>query len=116
MGKIKANAAGVSATGLVHIYAYGSSDDQATRTENAGSTNAAITVNAQTNLRLIDSIHLNANGMTAYFGPLAVENAFGGTLPKFWGVVIQNKSGAALDSTAGNHSLAYQLNYDESVA
>lgn len=39
--------------------------------------------------------------------PRSVAQAFGGTLPPFWGLFVTQSSGAALDSTAGNHFFHY---------
>lgn len=106
---IKANAAGTSATGYVNVYAFGTVD-AATPTygEGAGAADAAITLTSPTNLRLIGTINVVANGVTYKSNPMSVANAFGGVIPEKWGIVIENQSGAALDSTEGNHKKVYQ--------
>ncbi len=37
-----------------------------------------------------------------------VASAFGGILPEKWGIVVLNKSGAALHATGGEHDVDYQ--------
>ena len=69
---------------------------------------AAITLASPSNLRLVGVINVVANSTTYIGGPLSIASAFGGTLPARWGIVLENRSGAALDSTAGNHSAIYQ--------
>lgn len=106
--KIKSNAAGTSASGFVGVYAFASVDGGSTYTESAGSTDAAITLVTPTALRFIGAVPVVANATTYRAGPFSVAAAFGGVLPEYWGIVIVNKTGAALDSTAGNHSATYQ--------
>jgi hypothetical protein len=106
---LKSGVSGVSATGFVNVFAFGTSD-AATPTygENAGASDAAITLVSPTNLRLIGSINVVANATTYKSNPMSVAAAFGGVLPEKWGIVIDNESGAALDSTEGNHKKVYQ--------
>lgn len=106
--KIKSGASSTSATGVVNIFVFASADDQASRTENAGATDAAITLTSPTNARLIGVVNVVANATTYYSGPFSVAAAFGGVLPKYWGIIVQNVSGGTLDSTGGNHTLYYQ--------
>ncbi len=49
----------------------------------------------------------NTTGRDYFFPPISIASLFGGTLPMFWGVFIVNRTGVALDSTAGNHVLSY---------
>jgi hypothetical protein len=105
--KIKTAAAGTAATGLVNIYAYGSADGGTTYPEGAG-TNAGVTLTVPPNLILIGQINAVANATTYNSNAVSVAAAFGGVLPAFWGIVLENLTGAALDSTAGNHAAKYQ--------
>lgn len=41
------------------------------------------------------------------FGPISVAQLFGGVMPSKWGVAVNNQSGVALNSTAGNHEVKY---------
>lgn len=106
--KVRSAAASTSATGAVLVYAYGSVDGGTVHTENATGVDAAITLTSPTNLRLIGVINVVANSTTYYGGPFSVASAFGGTLPAYWGIVLENRSGATLDGTGGNHSATYQ--------
>lgn len=39
--------------------------------------------------------------------PWSIAAAFGGILPRKWGLIIQNQTGASLDATASNHTASY---------
>lgn len=106
--KIKSGAASTVATGYVNVYAVGSVDGGTTYTENAGASDAGITLTAPPNARLIGTINVVANAVTYYGGPMSVAQAFGGMLPDHWGIIIENKTGGTLDTTGGNHSAIYQ--------
>lgn len=108
MIKVKTGASGVSATGYVNVYAFGTVDQGTTNTENAGASDAAITLTSPPNVRLIGSISCVANATTYIGGPFSVAAAFGGVMPERWGIVIENKTAAALDSTEGSHAKLYQ--------
>jgi hypothetical protein len=105
---VKTGASGVSATGFVSIYAYGTADGGTTYPEGITGTDAGVTLTNPTNLRLIGIINTVANAITYASEPMSVAAAFGGVLPDHWGIVIVNNSGAALDSTEGNHKKVYQ--------
>jgi len=105
---IKTGASGTAATGQVNVYAFGTVDGGTNYTENAGATDAAITLTAPPNMRIIGVINAVANATTYKGGPFSVANAFNGVLPDHWGIVIENKTGGALDATEGNHFKAYQ--------
>lgn len=104
----KTNAAGTTATGTVNIYAYGTADGGTNYSEAATGTDAAITLTSPPNVRLIGSLNTVANATTYKAGPFSVAYAFNGVLPDHWGIIVENKSGAALDATGGNHSAVYQ--------
>jgi hypothetical protein len=104
--KIKSGS-GVSATGYVDVYAYGSTDGGTTYPEGTG-TDAGVTLTSPPNLTRIGRMSVVANTTTYISEPMSVAAAFGGILPAFWGIVIENKSGAALDTTESNHAKLYQ--------
>lgn len=106
--KIKSGASGVSASGSVLVYAYGTTDGGTTYTDGATGSDAAITLTVPPNAILIGVINVVANGTTYYGGPFSVANAFGGKLPDHWGIIVANNTGSALDSTEGNHAKTYQ--------
>lgn len=91
----------------VYVYAYGS-EDGSTYTDNATGSNAAITLRAPTNLRLIGVIACPDSGALTYESqPMSVASAFGGIMPRKWGIVVRNYTGLALSSTEGDHSYKY---------
>src|SRR5437879_3866715 len=105
--QIKSGASGVSATGYVNVYAYGTVDGGTTYGEGAG-TDAGITLTSPPNVRLIGVLNVVANATTYKSNPMSVAAAFGGVLPAHWGLIIENQTGAALDATEGNHLKMYQ--------
>lgn len=106
--KIKSAAASTSATGYVNVYAFGTVDGGTTYSENAGASDAAITLTSPPNMRLIGVVNVVANATTYYSGLMSVAAAFGGILPERWGLVIENRTGATLDATGGSHAAIYQ--------
>ena len=109
MVKIKSAAASTSATGYVNVYAYGTTDTTTpSYSDTATGTDAAITLTSPPNVKLIGTLNVVANATTYKGGPFSVAAAFGGVLPEKWGIIIENKTGATLDSTAGNHFAIYQ--------
>lgn len=110
---VKSGASGVSSSGVVNVYAYGTADGGTTYTDGATGSDAGITLTSPPNVRLIGQINVVANATTYKGGPFSVAAAFGGILPDHWGIIIENKSGAALDSTEGNHLKVYQGVYTQ---
>ena len=106
--KIKTGASSTATTGYVNVYAFATVDGGTTYTENAGASDAAITLTAPPNAVLIGRINCVANATTYYSSPLSVAAAFNGVLPEKWGIIVENKTGGTLDSTAGNHAAKYQ--------
>lgn len=106
--KVKSGASGTATTGIVNVYAYATTDGGTTRTENAGASDAAITLTSPPNAILIGVIAVVANATTYYGGPFSVARAFGGVLPEKWGIIIENRCGGTLDATGGNHAVTYQ--------
>lgn len=100
--KVKSAAASTSPTGYVNVYAYATTDGGTTYGGGATGSNAAITLTAPPNLRLIGVINVVANSTTYTSDPFSVAAAYGGVLPEKWGIVIENKSGATLDGSVGS--------------
>jgi len=103
--KIKTNAAGTSSTGYVSVYLVRSYDGTSYDDAFAGTDAAFTPVNAT----FLGTISATANATTYYKTFDLAE--FGITLPKKWAIAIVNSSGAALDSTAGNHECKYTEKY-----
>lgn len=95
--KIKTGPSGVSASGVIRVFAIGTSDGG---TSYPGSPN--------NELLPIGIFNANANAITFISPIMSLANAFGGKLPEKWKIVIKNDSGSALDSTEGNHVKFYQ--------
>jgi hypothetical protein len=111
--KVKTGASSTSSTGTVVIYLYGCVGGSTTCTDSVTGTDAGQTLTNPTNLIKVQACNTVANATTYICGPFSVANSFGGTVPARWGVVIQNLSGATLDTTAGNFAVVYdaiQLN------
>lgn len=101
--QVKSGASGVSATGVVNVYVYGTADNGTTYGDGATGTDAGITLTSPPNATLLFSLNVVANATTYKSNPFSVAQAFGGVLPDHWGIIVENKSGAALDSTEANH-------------
>ena len=102
--KVKTNAAGTSASGAVNVYAYGTTDGGTTYgggEANMG-TDAVVTLASPPNIRVIGVIVANANATAYAVSGMSVAAAFGGMLPAAWGIVVENKTGAALDASIGS--------------
>lgn len=109
-GKIKTqNSGAIAAPSAVLVFAYGTADAAGgVYSDTVTGTDAAITMNSPTQLRLIGMIHAAAINTTYKGGPWSVAQAFGGRLPEKWGIVVQNDTGTALSATEGDHDFWYQ--------
>lgn len=103
--KIKTNAAGTSSTGYVSVYLVRSYDGT-TYDDGFGGTDAAFT---PINALFLGTISATANA-TTYYKTFDLGE-YGLTLPKKWAIAIVNNTGAALDSTAGNHEAKITAKY-----
>lgn len=83
----------------IYIYAYGS-EDGTNYGDNASGTDAALTMRSPHNLKLLDVLNVpDAGALTYKSQPISIAQAFGGVLPRKWGIVVVNASGLALNST-----------------
>lgn len=82
----------------IYVYAYGS-EDGTNYDDPATGADAAITLRDPTNLRLIGVINTPDSGALSYKKTFSVAQAFGGILPRKWGIVVRNYTGVAFDST-----------------
>lgn len=93
--------------GTIDIYLYADVDGTL-YTGGASGADAAYTADGEEKL-LLDflSIVVDATSDQDYvFGPRSVREVFG-VMPKKWGLVIENNSGAALNATGTNNTLAF---------
>ena len=103
---IKTGASGVLATGVVEVYLY-CSHDGSTYPDVVTGSDAAITLVNPPNVIFIGVINAVANA-TSYDKTFpGIGAIMGGKVTKKWGVALVNKTGAALDSTAGNFSAKF---------
>ena len=86
-----------------YVYAYGS-EDGTNYTDNATGSDAAITLRDPTNLKLVAVIAMPTASAT-YKVVFSIAQAFGGILPRKWGIVVRNYSGIALG--ASNNAASY---------
>lgn len=100
--KIKTGASGPTTGSYVNIWAWGNSNG--IRDGAAGASDAAITSNA--GLRFVGRISTTATA-TTYTRTYDIGEVFGGSLPANWGVVIENQSDGAFDSTGSNHAITF---------
>ena len=91
----------------IYVWFYGS-EDGTNYTDNATGTDAGVTMRSPSNLRGPFVISTPDTGALTYKGVVgSVAAFFGGTLPRKWGFVIQNKTGLALSATEGDHTKTY---------
>jgi hypothetical protein len=110
---VKTGASGVSSTGYVELFAYATVDGGTNYTENATGSDAGITLTSPPNAVFVGSFAAVANATTYKSGPFSLAAAFGGVLPEKVGIILRNVTGAALDSTEGNHTKKYQAVYSQ---
>lgn len=87
----------------VRIYVYGS-EDGTTYEDPATGSDAAITLEDPPVMKLARVIPVPTSSKV-YEAIFSVAQCFGGTMPRKWGIVIDNQSGAAL--AASNNSASY---------
>lgn len=94
--KVRTNAAGTSATGVTNVFLVRSADGGTTYDDNTRV--------------LLGTLPTNANG-TTYIGTFSTAPV--GALGTHWKAAVENRSGAALDSTGGNHAVVFAgVKYD----
>lgn len=92
---------------VVNVYAYGS-EDGTNYGDNATGSDAAVTLRSPSNLRLIGTIAApDAGGLTYKSQPMSVATAFGGILPRKWGIVVENRTNITGSATGGDHAASY---------
>ncbi len=96
----------------IYVYGYGGYDNSNFGGEGAyalGADGAVLTTPSNLPLLGVMSTNLFASVTSTNYQMFigSVANSFGGVLPKYWGVVIDNRSGAALVNTATNHYVSY---------
>lgn len=91
----------------IEVWLYGSYDGT-TYSGAATGSDANLTPAEKTLLKLLTIIPtVNTSNKTYPWGPFSVAQAFGGTLPRKWGVFIVHNTGVALNATGGNHEVKH---------
>lgn len=88
----------------VYVFAYGGIESGVYTNPASGSQGAITVVNFQANesaFKLIGAVPYTTQDEVAESQPMAVAQAFGGVLPPYWGLILMNRSGAAL-AASGN--------------
>ena len=99
----------------VYVYAYGS-EDGTNYGDNVTGSDAAITLRSPTNLRPLGVLLCPDSGALTYKShPMSLAAAFGGIIPRKWGIVVQNATGVTLSVTGGDHSCRYTGVYYQTV-
>lgn len=114
--KIESQAGTPGSDKRIYVYAYGTTDIATPLYPDAVTgSNAAITLNDPTQLRLIGIIEVSVSAQVCKSEPMSVAQAFGGIMPEKWGIVVQNKTNMTFHATEGNHKKVYQGVYAQSV-
>jgi len=100
--RIESGAAAPTAGAIYEIFLI--RGDGTRRTDNAGATDAAITV---VNAQLIGTLQVTASTNTNFTD--FWDTAPLGKLGQEFGTIVRNSSGAALNATEGNHTKEYNL-------
>lgn len=102
------NSGSISAPSAAFIYAYGTADGGTTWPDAVTGSDAAITLNSPTQLKLLGAIYAAAINTQYKGGPWSLAALFGGRMPEKWGVVVVNDAGTALSATGSDHGVWYQ--------
>ena len=93
---------------VINIYFY-SSVDGTNFDDNATGADAALTLRTPSNFKGPHVINCPDSGGVAWKSMIpSVAYFFNGILPVEWGIIVENQSGLAFDSTAGNHTAKYR--------
>lgn len=97
----------VSDDKAVYVYAYGTVDSSGVGYSGDATGSDAAYGGAIDNVKLIGVISTPTAATSYVSDVMSVANAFGGSLPTKWGIIVENKTGDALDSTEANHVKKY---------
>lgn len=102
--KIQSGGVAPTADSVYEVYLIRGDDPSSStyRTDGAGASDAAITIQ---NATLLGVIKVTANANTNFYGEFDTEPA--GKLGPEWGIAVKNTSGQALNATEGNHLKGY---------
>ncbi len=107
--KVKtANSGSIAAPSAAFLYAYATADGATTWPDTVTGTDAAITLNSPTQLKLLGAIYTAAINTQYKGGPWSLAALYGGKMPEKWGIVVVNDSGTTLSATGSDHGVWYQ--------
>lgn len=90
----------------IDIYGYAEIDTGNYSAGASGSDDAYTADGQEPQLRFLTTIVVDASSDIDYeFGPILVARAFGGILPAKWGIVVHNRTLAALNATGTNNAI-----------
>ena len=99
-----------------YVYGYGSVNNSLFDTPSSGTNASVLTTPA--NLALLKTVSINYppfSNTNFYVVIGSIAKAFGGILPPYWGIVIDNRTGASLVNTATNHAVTHRGIYYTNV-
>jgi hypothetical protein len=102
------NSGSIVAPSAAFVWAYASVDNGTEYPDAVTGTDAAITLNNPTQLKLLGAVYAAAINTTYKGGPWSLAALYGGRMPEVWGVVVVNDTGTALSATGSDHSVEYQ--------
>lgn len=110
-GKVTAGTTPTTAR-QIEIHAYGAIDDTPTYPDTILGTDANKVITSDgiksTILKPLSIISTDDTSSREYwFGPVSVASAFGGILPKNWGIFVAHNTAVNLNITGTNHSISY---------
>jgi hypothetical protein len=101
--RVTVNVGSVSGSPLVHIYAYGSEDGSLYPDPLTGA-DAAVTLEDPTVLRHAIAIPTPTSSKAYESDVISIARLYGGVLPRKWGIVVVNTTGAALAGSGNSAS------------
>jgi len=102
---------GALSAGYANIWAYSRVDTL--RSENAGAVDAAITLSNPPNLVQIGRVSLPVAVTTYYSQLLSIARAFGGRVPRYHGIIVQNLSTGTFGVAGADFAAKYYGAYYE---
>lgn len=98
--------AGAAGTSSLDVFVY-TEAGSSSYSDAATGADAAFTAANRKNSRYMGSVIMNGTA-DVYSSAMSLAAAFGGTMPRKWGLIVINNSGAALTNTASDHEV-YRL-------
>lgn len=92
----------------IEVWAYGSYDGTTYTAGASGTDNNFSPTGEKALMGLLIVIPTDATSNHSYeFGPCSIAQAFGGVMPKKFGVFVVHNTGVALNATGSNHEIKY---------